>query len=153
VLEEVMVADACNMIYRKPRSGDRITQQTTLLERAYGGTLVARQPPPALGPTLEIQVDVTNTSNATWCSEGSIPIRASYHLSRRNGAEQSLVAFDNRRSLIPDVRPGTTTPCTITVDVPAAPGDYVLTLDLVQEGICWFADRGFASDEVSLRIA
>jgi hypothetical protein len=62
------------------------------------------------------------------------------------------VAFDNRRSPVPDLRPGTTTPCVIAVDVPTEPGDYILRLDLVQEGLCWFADRGFVGDQVGLRI-
>jgi hypothetical protein len=40
------------------------------------------------------------------------------------------------------VAPGATIDLTLHVPVPARPGPHVLELDLVHEGITWFADRG-----------
>lgn len=154
-LEEVMVADACNMIYRKPEPHDRVAEQATMLERAYRGRLVAAHPSAEVRPgaPVEVHVDVTNAGNATWCSDGGLPIRASYHLSRRDGDGLALVSFDGRRTAIPDIRPGSTMTCAIVVEAPAEPGDYVVTLDLVQEGLCWFAQRGFEGEEIRLRVS
>lgn len=152
-LEEVMVADACNMIYRKPEAGVRPPAQATMLEHAYLGRIVTD--PSSIradGGVVEIRVDITNAGNATWCSEGSVPVRASYHLSRRDRDGATLVVFDGRRTPIPDIRPGSTTTCAVLVDVPSDPGEYVVAVDLVHEGLCWFAQRGFQGADVVLEV-
>ena len=150
-----MLTDSCNMIYRKPKSGERPEVQATMLERAHAGRLSAR--PLGSGPSrrwtdsgpLVVPVEITNLSNATWCSEGRAPIFVSYHLSRREGNPETIVAFDNRRTAVPDIEPGATVACEVLVDAPQPAGTYVVTFDLVQEGICWFAQRGFKTDSVS----
>jgi hypothetical protein len=60
-----------------------------------------------------------------------------------------MVSFDNRRTAIPDIGPGATAVCEVLVDAPQPAGMYTLTFDLVQEGICWFAQRGFKTDRLS----
>lgn len=151
VLEEVMLADACCMIYRRPGEADAPPGQKTMLEGAYAGGLVVRASSPSTdGATLDVQVDITNAGNATWCSEGAGPVYASYHLARRGGDGATMVSFDNRRTPIPDVRPGTTTRAVIVVDVPAGPGEYLVSLDLVHEGLCWFAQKGFGGATITI---
>jgi SAM-dependent methyltransferase len=155
VLEELMLTDSCNMIYRKPKPGERPEVPATMLERAHAGRLSAR--PLGSGSSrrwtdagpLVVPVEITNLSNATWCSEGRAPIFVSYHLSRREGNLETIVAFDNRRTAVPDIEPGATVACEVVVDAPQPGGTYGVTFDLVQEGICWFAQRGFKTDSVS----
>jgi SAM-dependent methyltransferase len=153
-LEEVMVADACNMIYRKPLPGEQRSLQPAMLDRSYAGRLavsVTDLPADSRG-AVGIAVGITNTGNATWCSEGAVPVFASYHLERRDHGRWTLVAFDNRRTPLPDVRPGATAASVVVVDVPGAPGDYRVVLDLVHEGICWFAHKGFEGDQLEFRV-
>jgi SAM-dependent methyltransferase len=155
VLEELMLTDSCNMIYRKPESGERAEPLATMLERAHTGRLTVR--PLGGGASrrwtddapLAVPVEITNLSNATWCSEGRAPIFVSYHLATREGHLDTIVAFDNRRTAIPDIEPGATAVCEVLVDAPRPDGRYAMTFDLVQEGICWFAQRGFKTDNVS----
>lgn len=155
VLEELMLTDSCNMIYRKPESSERPDALATMLERAHPGRLIARPLGSGAsrrwtdGGALTVSVEITNLSNATWCSEGRAPIFVSYHLSKREGNLDTIVAFDNRRTAIPDIEPGATAACEVLVDAPQTGGTYAVTFDLVQEGICWFAQRGFKTDRVS----
>jgi SAM-dependent methyltransferase len=153
-LEEVMVADACNMIYRKSSADRPMPAQSTMLERAYPGALVAvpSSVEARAGSTVQLDLQITNGGNATWCSDGALPVRASYHLSRREQDGTSLVTFDGRRTAIPDIRPGATERCAVLVDAPPEPGEYVVTIDLVQEGLCWFAQRGFHGAAIDLRV-
>jgi hypothetical protein len=41
-----------------------------------------------------------------------------------------------------DMEPGDTAGLTLTIAAPAAPGEYILELDMVQEGVAWFGARG-----------
>jgi 2-polyprenyl-3-methyl-5-hydroxy-6-metoxy-1,4-benzoquinol methylase len=155
VLEELMLSDSCNMIYRKAKPGERVEALTTMLERAHAGRLTARPLAGGAarrwtdGHALAVPVEITNLSNATWCSEGRAPIFVSYHLSRGEEGPGTMVSFDNRRTAIPDIGPGATAVCEVLVDAPEPAGMYTLTFDLVQEGICWFAQRGFRTDRLS----
>jgi hypothetical protein len=36
--------------------------------------------------------------------------------------------------------------------VPSEPGDYKLTIDVVQESICWFSDQGSSALEFDLKV-
>ena len=50
--------------------------------------------------------------------------------------------MDGRASLPHDVEPGAEAQLTLTVTAPQAPGEYVLEIDLVNEGVTWFYQRG-----------
>jgi SAM-dependent methyltransferase/uncharacterized protein YbaR (Trm112 family) len=135
------------------------------LDLPQGALVIARA-----GETLEVPVLVTNRGIGTWCSESEIPIRLSYHVSRLDtgpgdrdnavvdgvatagaGATASpraiartLVAYDNPRTPLPgDIAPARPVLMTLVIACPAAPGRYLIDIDLVQERITWFADRGF----------
>jgi SAM-dependent methyltransferase len=142
-LVEVMVSHACCMIFRRAGSAALPAPQTTMLENAYRGRLVVQSIAQTLVRRFVVHVDIVNAGNATWCSEGSLPIFASYHLFKRERGQVTEVAFDNRRTPIPDVRPGSTTRCGVVVDLPDEPAAYEVRFDLVQEGLCWFEERGF----------
>jgi hypothetical protein len=49
---------------------------------------------------------------------------------------------DGRAELPSDVPSGGQVTTTIRLTSPSSPGDYLLELDLVQEAVAWFADRG-----------
>lgn len=127
--------------------------------RGYRGTLS--------GPTnliaveadtaVEIPIVVGNHSQAGWTSDSQIPVFLSYHLRRiePSDAEASsrLVAFDNpRTALAGTLYPGETAVTPLKVTAPDVPGDYALDVDLVQEGMTWFADRGMTPATVALRV-
>jgi SAM-dependent methyltransferase len=120
-------------------------------------------PPPSLGPQgyraeitplanrltavggerLSLRVVVRNASLVAWplrLDEGALCVRLGNHWLTESGQP---IAFDDGRVALPrDLEPGEAAEIELTVTAPAAPGRYVLELDLVQESVCWFAQRG-----------
>jgi SAM-dependent methyltransferase len=58
-------------------------------------------------------------------------------------ASGALARRDDGRAALPrSVEPGDELELALEVTAPVRPGEYVLELDLVQEGVAWFAERG-----------
>ncbi|MEZ5283228.1 MAG: hypothetical protein R2712_00175 [Vicinamibacterales bacterium] len=88
-----------------------------------------------------IPVRLTNMApHATWRSDSQIPVFCSYHLYNRDG---SVLSFDNVRTPLPaPVAPGGSIVIPLVVSMPDTADTYRVQVDLVHEGITWFADRG-----------
>jgi hypothetical protein len=41
---------------------------------------------------------------------------------------------------------------TVMVEVPKEPGDFILELTLVQEGVTWFEERGFVMEMLRVKV-
>lgn len=93
------------------------------------------------GTSVTIGLRVTNTSDAPWLADipGGRHICVANHWLDEHGAV--VVADDGRARLPHDLAPGESGIVRLDV-IPPAPGRYLLELDLVQERICWFAQRG-----------
>jgi len=85
---------------------------------------------PGRQPTWQYQLTVGNR----WLSE--------------TGA--SLNNMDGRAALFQDLAPGESIEVPLTVTAPNEAGNYILQLDMIQEGVAWFGDRG--SEVLSLKI-
>ena len=108
------------------------------------------------GESLEIPITVHNRSVAGWASESQVPVVASYHLHRRSPSISgggTLVTFDNVRTELPGrLDPGADVDVRLRVEAPLEPGDYLVEIDLVHEGMTWFAERGGTTAVVSMRV-
>jgi SAM-dependent methyltransferase len=94
----------------------------------------------APGSATTIAIDVVNDGWDEWRSDGPNPVHASYHWLTPAGA---MADFDGLRSDLPrPLGPGDTVRATVAVRAPAAPGAYLLAIDLVREGVTWFSDAG-----------
>ncbi len=96
------------------------------------------------GRSYIILVKVRNIGNATWPSEpsaqGDYQIRLGNHWLSVHG--KMLVNDDGRAALPIDVAPGMSVTLPLTINTPVKKGGYILELDMVQEGITWFATKG-----------
>jgi hypothetical protein len=129
------------------------------------GTAAAPLPPSALhvrwgkaegipatipaGTQVDVTVAITNAGNGTWPDrmmgdpqkkDGGYAVRVGYswrHTDR--GVRQRA---GTRVDLSQPLPPGQTAAVKIPVIAPADPGDYELSLELVQELVVWFADAG-----------
>jgi hypothetical protein len=54
----------------------------------------------------------------------------------------AVVNDDGRSGLLYDLNPGEEIEIPLTVTAPERPGTYVLEIDMVQEGVSWFALKG-----------
>jgi SAM-dependent methyltransferase len=105
------------------------------------------------GTQLEVPVIVRNAGTMAWHSEGEHPVFLSYHLRRSAPEGDVLVQFDNERSPIPPLAPGAAAVVPLRVLAPERPGRYVLDIDLVHEGVTWFAERDGAPARLRLVVA
>ncbi|MGC4084380.1 MAG: hypothetical protein QM736_20270 [Vicinamibacterales bacterium] len=105
------------------------------------------------GAKVTLGLTVTNMSAVTWLAD----IPGGRHICLANhwlDAHGSVVVPDDARArLRQDLAPGQSDEMRIDVQTPASPGKYLLEIDLVQERICWFAQRGSVTLKVPLDIA
>lgn len=50
--------------------------------------------------------------------------------------------MDGRYGLARDLKPGEETEVALAITAPKEPGDYILDVDLVQEQVAWFHEKG-----------
>jgi len=88
------------------------------------------------------KIRVKNTGVLSWNKNGDSPIYLSYHWKDFNSKE--WVVFDGKRSIIPQdgVNVGDEVVFDLTIVSPSKPGEYILQIDLVQENVTWFRDKG-----------
>lgn len=90
-----------------------------------------------------LSVRVRNASTECWPGAENpslFPIHLGNHWYKNNGAPVRM--DDGRAQFRNDIHPGEQVELTLAVAAPSTPGAYVLELDMVQEGVAWFKDRG-----------
>jgi hypothetical protein len=138
------------------RPGGLAVFQLTAEHREAGaaGGRVAPMPPDAYdaeitvadgAPTLEpgearrLVVTVTNRSPHRWDPQKYGVLRAGNHWLDAQG---STLVRDDGRTGIGALDPGERTAVPLTVRAPMEPKAYICEVDVVQEDVSWFADRG-----------
>ena len=87
-----------------------------------------------------IKIEITNTSDFTWRSGGQNPVRIGYHY---YGQDVDYSDYDNttRTLLSNNVEPGESAAIEVLINDITHKGNYVIQIDLVLEGICWFSAK------------
>ncbi len=87
-------------------------------------------------------IKVKNTGALTWNRNGGNPIYLGYHWIDNDTKE--IVVFDGKRSIISNdgIEVGQEVTFDLQIVAPPEPGDYVLQIDLVHEGVTWFSYQG-----------
>jgi hypothetical protein len=102
---------------------------------------------------IDLHVEVQNLTDTVWLKEGRHGagyIRAGIQLKQPDG---KMINRDYARSELPhDVRKNEKARVSFKLKVPHEPGNYFLLLDMVNEGICWFQERGSKSATVQLTV-
>lgn len=101
-----------------------------------------------------IRVFVKNTGDALWLarerSAASLQLSLGNHWLDSSGRE--VIHDDGRAPLPQNLRPGEETQLQLTVNAPRSAGDYILELDMLQEGVSWFASQGSPTIRLSVKI-
>lgn len=101
------------------------------------------------GTAVPLHVRVRNRSNVPleWSDS---PHGLSYHVIRADGTPER---YENARVwFVPPLPEGGERAMTLSVVAPERPGEYVIEVDVVWEGICWLGDRGNVPARVRLRV-
>lgn len=113
---------------------------------------VTLQDPPAklrTGQQENLKVRVKNTSDVVWWQRGGeindrndnrFYIAAACRWLDKDGKHTAEIEGHN--GIPRDLKPGEEADMTIHISAPKVPGDYLLEVDMVQEGVAWFSDKG-----------
>jgi glycosyl transferase-like sugar-binding protein len=107
---------------------------------AYAAEIESFEAGPRIAPgeVRHLHLRVTNRGSETWPwdSDAGPEIRCAYRWRHPNG--MLLVAEGRRTSFTRDVGPGESLVVPLEVEAPAAPGRYLLEVDVVHERVRWF---------------
>jgi hypothetical protein len=131
---------------------DRRLTPSALPDNGFKATITLVDPPAKLrtGEKVTIQVKVKNSSDVLWYARGSETNNSSdnkFYIAVGNrwlaATDDKLVTdMDGRYGIGKDLHPGEESEVPLVVTAPKEPGDYVLEVDLVQEQVAWFHDKG-----------
>jgi SpoIID/LytB domain protein len=111
---------------------------TSGFSAGYAGTTTPGQV--TIGATLSLSTTVLNYGPRAWAASGPNKVSLSYHITKSSG---ETVVWDGARGQLPnDVPPFSQVTVPITVAVPQGIGDYVISWDMVLEGVAWFSSTG-----------
>lgn len=126
-------------------------------DNVYRAELNWSQPPPAslrAGLRETIYVKVRNASDVTWPVLGQADGR--YRLSVGNhwlDDNNKIVINDDGRSPLPyDLKPREEIEVPLTITTPKTSSDYVLEIDVVQEGVTWFGSKGSSTLKARIKV-
>jgi SAM-dependent methyltransferase len=106
------------------------------------------------GEPVRVAVEILNGGDTRWLHTADAPgwTRVGVHL-YRDDAARTLLDFDWARVPLPrDVDPDERVRLTLPLLPIAEPGSYLAVVDLVVEGVTWFAERGSASIDVGITV-
>jgi hypothetical protein len=129
---------------------------TPLADGAFKADITVANPPVTLpsGAATTIDVAVKNISDSTWFarerSASPLQLQLGNHWLDTTG--KVLVNDDGRAALPRDLKPGETITIPLIVNAPHNSGEYILEIDMLQEGVSWFALRGSRTLRIPIRI-
>ena len=101
------------------------------------------------GSSHQLRVEIRNASDAHWLAPHDA-IRLGNHW--RDADSGAMLIQDDGRVPVPALRPGEVATATLMVQAPERPGLYSCELDLVHEGLFWFADQGSPTVKLRFRV-
>ncbi len=132
-----------------------ISAEHALPDSAHVAAIAIVDPPASLVSSefAALGIVVTNNSPVAWRHD--IPagrhICVANHWRRQDG---DVAIFDDARALLPrTIGPGESFEVPLRVQAPGEPGEYVLEIDLVQEFVCWFAEKGSKTARSAVRVS
>jgi glycosyltransferase involved in cell wall biosynthesis len=113
--------------------------------------LLSEVPAAQAGQALLLHVAVRNIGNSPWSHNGKHPITLAYHWYDSRG---QVVDFEGVRTLLGrPIFPGQTLEVTMQIEPPPRAGDFVLVLDMVEEGLSWFSLQGVETFSIPIHVA
>jgi hypothetical protein len=122
-----------------------------LPDEAFRAQITLTDPPAKLraGQQERVEVRVRNASPVFWWARGGETNERDDNKYRLAAADRWLKAdgalvtdMDGRHGLLKDLRPGEEAEVLLLVNAPKEPGEYILEVDLVQEQVAWFGEKG-----------
>jgi len=133
-----------------------------LPDNAFKALITVAEPPAKLrsGQKQTIQVKVKNASGVIWYARGAAVNTApsnKFYLAVGNrwleaAGDKLVTDMDGRYGVDRDLKPGEEADVPLVVTAPKTPGDYTLEIDLVQEQVAWFHEKGSTTARVKVKV-
>ncbi|HEX7177497.1 MAG TPA: hypothetical protein VF240_19720 [Pyrinomonadaceae bacterium] len=128
-----------------------------LPDGAYRARLSLPRAPARMKPgeRASLLVRVRNEGSAPWPARGNAQGMLQVNVGDRWLATDGRTVvndLDGRTALPRDLGSGDEAELTLNVIAPKAPGEYVLEIDMVHEGVTWFYEKGSQTLRVSVRV-
>jgi hypothetical protein len=106
------------------------------------------------GEKVVLRFRVKNLGYSTWPAVGNKEGRFQVNIGNRwlMAATNEVNGLDGRTGMPADLLPGAEVELPLTVKAPEEPGDYVLEIDMVHEGVTWFYERGGTPLRLKVRV-
>lgn len=137
------------------------TEPVALPGNGFKAELALVEPPQKLrsGQKETVRVKIKNASDVTWWAQGA-PMNTrpdnKFYIAAGNRWLKSdgtlLTDMDGRYGIGKDLKPGEETEVPLLITAPKDPGDYILEVDLVQEQVAWFRDKGSATTKAKVTV-
>lgn len=123
---------------------------------------VTLQEPPAklrTGQQEILKIHVKNISDVRWWLRGGetndrkdnkFYIAAASRWLDKDGKHTNEIEGHN--GIPRDLKPGDEADMTIHITAPKEPGEYILEVDMVQEGVTWFSDKGSSTTRTKVTV-
>jgi hypothetical protein len=132
-----------------------------LPDRGFKAQITLPDPPKQLraGQQEVIILKVKNASDIIWYAVGGEKTDRSDNkfyiaVGNRWFDKEGKVTSDTEghHGIPKNLQPGEETETTLQITAPKQPGEYTLSLDMVQEGVTWFADKGSPATKVKVTV-
>lgn len=111
------------------------------------------------GQVSVINIKVKNTSDLIWWQRGGETTDRSdnkFHIAAGNkwfDKDGKMTSETEGHNGIPkDLKPGEETEMTLQITAPKQPGEWLMELDMVQEGVAWFHEKGSPTTRVKVQV-
>jgi hypothetical protein len=132
-----------------------------LPEKGYKAQIDLPEPPTKLRPGQKetILLKVKNASDVVWWQRGGeindrsdnmFYIAAGNRWLDKDG--KRTTDTEGHNGIPKDLRPGEETQMSLLITAPSQPGEYTMELDMVQEGVSWFGDKGSATTKAKVTV-
>jgi hypothetical protein len=136
---------------------ERFWRSAAFRDQDYRAEIEAPDAPQRLraGERIELKLRVRNRGPVVWPARGDT--RGMYQVNvgdRWLDAAGARVVndLDGRSALAADLAPGGETELTLPVKAPKEPGDYVLEIDMIHEGITFFFEKGSKTLRMNVKV-
>jgi hypothetical protein len=143
------------IVYAVPPYPELVTEPKRALD-VFRASIVGGKVPATVNPEQKIGIEllVKNISAAEWPAVGETDGRYAVKLAARWRSKNGSMIGENSftKNLTHDAEPGDTIGLLLEVTAPSEAGEYWLEVDLMQEGVGWFADHGSEPLRLELRV-
>jgi hypothetical protein len=155
------ICTRCRVLTEEPPyvvyvAGEADGERGPMPEGAFRAEIVLLDAPSSMraGGRATLRVSVKNAGDSAWPGRAwrsdALQVGVGNHW--LDAEEREVTHDDGRAPLASDLRVGESREMELTINAPKEPGEYMLEVDVLQEGVSWFALKGSKTARARVRV-